>query len=133
MIKKCNLTIKNELTAENRYLNFYHHADISGHLISCGGSIAVSFKTLDSGDYVHISAASGPGVLKHGIVIDLPSWLDFILVTEGKTISMDHTGGRTTIRIPPGPPTWMLKLKYNSSITCSEDTVTISNEQKERL
>ena len=73
----------------------------------------------------------GPGRLWKECVMDLPSWADFELSAEDK-INLTHSGERIFIRIPPGPPTWQLKLCGSDRLEALEtligDCVTIADQ-----
>jgi hypothetical protein len=109
MIKDVEITIKNKLVKEKRDINVYHHAGGSAHIISYNSSVTLPLRTVSQEDYLHISVISGPGNLKYDCVIDLPSWADFELTSEGK-VTVTHSGDRTLAKIPPGPASWMLKM-----------------------
>jgi hypothetical protein len=133
MIKDVEITIKNKLVMEKRDINVYHHASGSAHIISYNSSVTLPLGTVSQEDYLHISAVSGPGNLKYDSVIDLPSRVDFELTSEVK-VTVTHCGDRTLAKIPPGPPTWMLKItrpnpaNSPSTESASAAAVTVMNE-----
>ncbi|MCP5103705.1 MAG: hypothetical protein GY950_10020 [bacterium] len=126
MPETCDISLQNKLTAEKRDINVYHHSTRSSHIISFNNAFTFPFKTAGACDYLHISAVSGPGVLKNDCWIDMPSWTDFEFSSAGKVI-VSHTGTRTLLKIPAGPPTWQLKIKkqagpFNGTyVTISDD------------
>jgi hypothetical protein len=133
MIKDVEITIKNKLVMEKRDINVYHHAGGSAHIISYNSSVTLPLRTVSEEDYLHISVISGPGNLKYDCVIDLPSWADFELTSEG-SVTVTHSGDRTLAKIPPGPAAWMLKMtrpdtsNSNSAKSVSAAVVTVINE-----
>lgn len=111
MSVKIDITVENKLIAEKRDINVYHHSSGSAYIISHNSSISIPFRTDGEGDYFHISVSSGPGNLSNNCLITLPSWVDFKFSGEGK-VSLDHSSdsNRTLLNVPPGPPTWQLKV-----------------------
>lgn len=130
MKKEINITIENKLLREQRDLNVYHHADRSAHMISHNSSITLPLKPVLEGDYLHVSVVSGPGDMEHGSVVDLPSWVDFEITSGGDT-ALTHSGDRALLKIPPGPPTWQLKMTRSSSSVNHpvSERVTINDSQ----
>ena len=130
MAEEINLTIENKLVIEKRDMNVYHHATRSAHMISFNSSITVPLKTFIEDDYVHISIVSGPGNLENNSVVNLPSWVDFDFFPEGN-VAVTHASNRILLRIPPGPPTWQLKMKRSASTLVNKlsDCVTIGDSQ----
>lgn len=64
-------------------------------------------------DYLVIAVTPGAGDLKW-CKAELPTALPFIFTPGGMEkigILTSSDGERTTLRIPPGPPTWQLKIK----------------------
>jgi hypothetical protein len=108
-MEKFEITVQNRLVAEKRDVNVYHHSARSANMISHSSSITLALRTVEEDDYLHLSVVSGPGRLRKDCVIDLPSWADFEFssVENGAII---HSGNRTLLKIPPGPPTWQLKI-----------------------
>ena len=108
-MEKFEITVQNKLVAEKRDLNVYHHSARSANMISHSSSITLALRTVEGDDYLHLSVVSGPGRLRKDCVIDLPSWVDFEFssVENGAII---HSGNRTLLKIPPGPPAWQLKI-----------------------
>jgi len=113
MTKEMNMTIENKLVIEKRDLNIYHHSTSSGYLLSYNkrSKPPLALGSVETGDYLHISIVSGPGDLKNECWINLPSWVDFEFSAEGKMV-LTHSGeaNRIILKIPPGPPTWQLKV-----------------------
>jgi hypothetical protein len=109
MSQEPGITVKNKLIKEKRDINVYHQATRSAHIISRNSSITLPLETSQEEDYLHISVISGPGNLWKNCLIDLPSWADFEFFSEGK-MAVTHSGDRMVLNIPPGPPTWQLKI-----------------------
>ena len=128
MAKKLDITIENRLVIEKRDMNIYHNATRSAHMIGYDSSITLPFKPIIEDDYLYISIVSGPGQLVNKSVVNLPSWIDFEFLSEGK-ITVSHLSDRTLLIIPPGLPGWQLKLtrsltnikKGNHCVIISED------------
>ncbi|MCP5101975.1 MAG: hypothetical protein GY950_01285 [bacterium] len=133
MSKKVEITVENKLLKEKRDINIYHHSSGSAHLLSHNSTEKLSLYSAAEGDYLHISVVSGPGCLKTGCVISVPSWADVELTAERK-ITLTHSGSRILLKLPPGPPLWQLKITRpsDSSITPSCDTITIGDEESDR-
>lgn len=127
MSGKTNFTVENMLKKEKRGLNVYHHSSRGAHLISCGSSVTLPLGNTEEEDYLHISVVRGPGDLWKNCLINVPSWADFQLSTDGKVL-VSHAGDRTLLDIPPGPPTWQLKItRPPGARGIQEDTVTVCN------
>jgi hypothetical protein len=109
MLHEFEITVKNKLIREKRDINVYHQATRSAHIISRNSSITLPLRNSEEDDYLHISVISGPGNLWKNCLINLPSWADFEFSSEGK-ITVTHSGDRMVLNIPPGPPTWQLKI-----------------------
>lgn len=128
------ISVENKLKREKRDINVYHHASRSAHIISHNSAVSLPFGLRDDDDYLHISVIRGPGHLWKECVMDLPSWADFEISAEEK-INLNHSGERIFIRIPPGPPTWQLKLSGSNRLTAlgtiTEDYVTIADQPPE--
>ncbi|MCP5046932.1 MAG: hypothetical protein GY940_07150 [bacterium] len=127
------MIIRNKLVTEERDINVFHHSTSSAHIISFNSSITLPLQKDRYGDYLHISVVSGPGYLWTDCVITLPMWANFELSCESKLVVshwVDHD--QTRIKIPPGPPTWGLKiirpagLSPNASLT--GDTIIIGDD-----
>jgi hypothetical protein len=122
-----------EIYSESRLLSVvlrvYHHASKSAHMICFESSITLPLKTVIENDYLHISIVSGPGRLEGNCVVNLPSWIDFELSSAGDA-AITHSGDRTLLKIPPGPPTWQLKMtrSLDSIIDQLSDRVTIGDD-----
>ena len=129
MAKKINIIIENKLIIEKRDMNVYHHAGRSAHMISHDSSITLPLKPIIEDDYLHISIVSGPGNLENKSVVNLPSWLDFELSSAGDA-AVTHSGERTILKIPPGPPTWQLKMtrSLDSGIDQPWDRVIVGDD-----
>jgi hypothetical protein len=132
MAKEINITIENKLVMEKRDMNVYHHSTRSAHLISHNNSITLPLRTSVEDDYLHISVVSGPGHLENKSLVNLPSWADFELSSQGNII-VAHSGDRTLLKIPPGPSTWQLKMtrSITSFINQVSDRVTIGDDRLE--
>ncbi|MCP5054255.1 MAG: hypothetical protein GY940_44215, partial [bacterium] len=105
------MIIQNKLVTEERDINVFHHSTSSAHIISFNSSITLPLREDRDDDCLHISVVSGPGDLWMDCVITLPTWANFELSCESKLVVshwVDHD--RTQIKIPPGPPTWELKI-----------------------
>lgn len=127
MPEPIDITIENKLNKEKRGINVYHHATRSAHIISYDSSITLPFETDGEDDYLHISVVSGPGNLWKECFADLPVWADFELSTEGK-VTLTHSENRTVLKIPPGPPTWQLKITRPSNVNAPlKQTVRLYN------
>ncbi len=113
-MKDIMIKIENKLVIEKRDMTVYHHGTRSAHMISYNSSITLPLKSTESHDYLYFSIVSGPGSMEHCSVVDLPSWLNFEFLTEGKLL-VQHSDGRTLLRIPPGLPGWQLKLTRSTS------------------
>jgi hypothetical protein len=129
MAKEIKIIIENKLLIEKRDMNVYHHASKSAHMICFESSITLPLKTVIENDYLHISIVSGPGRLEGNCVVNLPSWIDFELSSAGDA-AITHSGDRTLLKIPPGPPTWQLKMtrSLDSIIDQLSDRVTIGDD-----
>ena len=103
------MTVSNNLVTEKRDLNVYHHSTRSAYIISHGNSITISMGTLEDRDYLHLSIVSGPGSMEKNCWIEIPFWCDFTVSGLGNG-DLTHSGNRTLLRIPPGPPIWQLKI-----------------------
>lgn len=134
MAKEINVTIENKLVMEKRDMNIYHHSTRSAHMISHDSSITLPLKSAIEDDYLHISIVSGPGHLEGNCLVNLPSWVDFELSSAGDATT-SHSGDRTLLKIPPGPPKWQLKITRSPSTLIDQpyDRVTIGDSQQEYL
>lgn len=116
MPHQVEISVENKLTVGERDINVFHYASHSGHIISHNSCISVPLGNAGDGDYLHVSVVKGPGYLWMDCVISLPLWLGFDFSSEGKmTVSRSADGSRTLLKIPPGPPTWELKITYTST------------------
>ena len=134
MAKEINVIIENKLVMEKRDMNVYHHASRSAHMISHDSSITLPLKPIIEDDYLHISIVSGPGRLEGNCIVNLPSWIDFDLSSAGDA-AITHSGDRILVKIPPGPPTWQLKMtrSLDSSIDQPWDCIIIGDDGMENL
>jgi hypothetical protein len=103
------MTVQNKLVTEKRALNVYHHSTRSAYMISHGNSITIPLGTVEDGDYLYLSTVSGPGSMEKNCWIEIPSWCDFTVSGLGNG-DLTHSGYRTLLKIPPGPPVWQLKI-----------------------
>ncbi len=103
--------VENRFTKEKRDINVYRRSTTSAHIISHNSSTTLPLRIVGESDFLDISPVSGPGELRNDSLIDLPSWADFefSFSSEGRVVLL-HSGGRTFLRIPSGPPTWLLKI-----------------------
>jgi len=116
MKKEFDITVENKLIEEKRYINVYHRSTRSAHIISYNSSITLPMGTLEENDYLYISAARSHGNLWKACSIDVPSWADFEFTSEGKvTIAHSHDADRIIFKVPPGPPTWQLKMTQSTA------------------
>ena len=115
---KLNITIENRLALEKRDINVFHHATRSAHIISHHSSFTFPCDCCGEDDYLQVSVASGPGNLWMDCLINLPSWVNFEFFSEGK-LTVIHSNDRssTLLKIPPGPPTWELTLRWPSRLS----------------
>ena len=114
--KEVDITIRNKLLKEKRDVNVYHHSDRSAHIISCNSSLTSGIKPGTENDYLHISVVSGPGHLKNDCVLDFPSFMDLRFSSAGD-FDFVHSGERVLLRIPPGPPTWQIKMTFSTRLS----------------
>ena len=128
MAKEINITIENKLVMEKRDMTVYHHSTRSAHMISHNSSITLPLRPVMEDDYLHISIVNGPGRLESICLVNLPSWVDFEIFSAGDA-TVAHEGNRILLRIPPGLPTWQLRMKrsFSSIIDQLSDRVTISD------
>ena len=120
--------IENKLVIEKRDMNIYHHSTRSAHMISYNSSITLPLNTTETHDYLYFSIVCGPGSMEHRSVVNLPAWLNFEFLSEGKLI-VQHAEDRTLLRIPPGLPGWQLKLTRSPSYNKKNaDYVHVSEE-----
>ncbi len=133
MTKQIDITVRNKLIKEKRDVNVYHHSNRSAHILSCNSTLTRRIKPVEADDYLHISVVSGPGHLKNDCVLDLPSFVDFRFSLPGE-ITLVHSGERTLLRIPPGPPIWELKMtipkQLSSRDSINSDHITIGDDEE---
>ena len=129
MVKEIDITIRNKLTAGERDLHVYHYSTRSAHIISHNSSITLPLRNAAENDYLYISVVKGPGYLWTACVIGLPSWMDFDFSSEGN-LTVTHSGNvkRTLLKIPPGPPTWELKIARSPGLK-SIGPLTVANAE----
>ncbi len=134
MTREINITIENKLVMEKRDINVYHHASGSAHLISFKNSITLPLRPVEEGDYVHVSIVSGPGHLKCQSIVNLPSWIDFEFSSREEDLTVTHSGDRTLLKIPPGPPMWQIKMTRspNSPGNHPPDRIIIGDDKLEQ-
>ena len=128
MAKQINITIENNLLIESRDITVYHQFSKSAHMISNNSSVTLPLEPYYENDYLHISMVSGPGNLENKSVINLPAWVDFEFNSKGD-VAIVHSGGRILVNIPPGFPTWQLRMTQSASLLSAphSDRVTISD------
>jgi len=129
------ITVENKLIKEKRDINVYHHSTRSAHIISHNSSITLPLRTVGEDDYLHISIVSGPGNLWKDCLIGLPSWANFEFASEGKlTLTHSSDAKRTLLKIPPGPPTWQLKMTRPNGYTKKDnkkENITVGDDGRE--
>jgi hypothetical protein len=131
MKKTIDILFENKLVNEKRDMNVYHRGTRGTHFISHGGSVTISLQTLNKEDYINLSVATGPGYMERRNIVDLPSWLNYEFLSEGK-FGANHSGNRTLLKIPAGLPEWKLKLTLPAAhLNPSASRVTISDDQDE--
>lgn len=132
MVKEIIVTIENKLEIEKRDMNVYHHSTRSAHMISYNSSIMLPLRSVIEDDYLHISVVSGPGPLEGKCMVNLPPWMDFEF-SPGGEVAVTHTGNRTLLRIPPGPPVWQLKMTRQPStiVRQSSDYIIVGDDRQE--
>lgn len=134
MPRKIEVEVENRLTALKRDINVFHFSTRSAHIISYNSSITLPLGTPGSSDYLQLSAARGPGHLWKHCLIRLPSWVDFEFTTSGKVTFIHSLNSHSTLlKIPPGPPTWELKITGSPALSTGNkspttgDYITISD------
>ena len=131
MSMNVDIIVENKLIKEKRDIHVYHQSTRSAHIISRSSSITLPLRAIEEDDYLYISIVRGPGNLWKESVINLPSWADFEFSLEGKVV-ITHSGNRTLLKVPPGPPTWQLKMTRpnESSIVQQSDHIIIGENDK---
>lgn len=134
MAKEINITIENKLGMAKRDMTIYHHSSRSAHMISPESSITLPLRPVMEDDYLHISIVNGPGRLESICVVNLPSWVDFEIFSAGDA-TVTHSDGRILLKIPPGVPTWQLRMKRSLSFQTnqSSDCVIIVDDQHDGI
>jgi hypothetical protein len=127
-----SLKIQNNLSAEKRDLNVYHHATRSAYIISHGNTVSIPLRATGNSDYLHISVVSGPGRLEKECFVNIPSWCDFTVSSLGLG-DISHSGDRILVKIPPGHPVWHLKITRppNGTHIPAEDFISIGDTTDE--
>lgn len=116
MAEEFNIKVENKLIEERRYINVYHQSTRSAHLISYNSSITLPLGTGEENDYLYISAVRSHGNLWKACLINVPSWVDFEFSSEGKVaIAHSNDADRIILKVPPGPPTWQLKMTQSTA------------------
>ena len=116
MAEEFNIKVENKLIKEKRYINVYHRSTRSAHLISYNSSITLPLGTAAENDYLYISAVRSNGHLWKACLINIPSWADFEFSSDGKVaIAHSNNADRIILKVPPGPPTWQLKMTQSSA------------------
>jgi hypothetical protein len=117
MLEEFNIKVENKLIEERRYINIYHQSTRSAHLISYNSSITLPLGTVEESDYLYISAVRSNGNLWKTCLINIPSWADFEFSSDGKVaIAHSNDENRTILKVPPGPPTWQLKMIHSTAV-----------------
>lgn len=129
MLKEINVTVENKLEVEKRDLNVYHRFSKSVHMISYNSFVTLPLRSAVEDDYLHISIVSGPGPLEGKCMVNLPSWIDFEF-SPGGDVAVSHSGNRTVLKIPPGPPVWQLKMTRSTTsfVKQPSDRITIGDD-----
>ena len=129
MGQEIDITIKNKLTAGERDLHVFHHSTRSAHMISHNSSITLLLGNAGESDYFCVSVVNGPGYLWTACEIGLPSWVDFDFFSEGN-VTVTHSGStnRILLKIPPGPPTWKLKVTKPADLTSRGPLTAVPSE-----
>ena len=117
MKQEIEMTIQNKLAVGERDINVFHRSSRSAHIISHNSSVTLPLRNTGEKDYLFISVVKGPGYLWVDCVISLPAWVDFDFSSEGK-LAVSHSGNaeRILLKIPPGPPTWELKISQPAGL-----------------
>lgn len=129
MAREIDITIENKLAAGERDINVFHHSSRSAHIISHNSTVTLPLRNAGENDYLHISVARGPGYLWMDCVINLPAWADFDFSSEGK-LGLTHSGEgkRIFLKIPPGPPTWELKITRSAGLWSNDPSTAVHAE-----
>ncbi|MGD2092945.1 MAG: hypothetical protein PVH61_42675 [Candidatus Aminicenantes bacterium] len=128
MTRKIEIAVENRLTALKRDINVYHLSTRSAHIISYNSSITLSLGPPGSSDYMQVSAAGGPGHLWKHCLIRLPSWADFEFTSNGNvTFTHCHNSHGILLKIPPGPPTWELKITGSPALSPGNQSLTTAD------
>lgn len=99
-------------------------------MISYNSSVTLPLRPVMEEDYLHVSIVSGPGHLQGKCVVNLPSWVDFEFSSRGD-VTVVHFGNRILLKVPPGPPTWQLRMTRSlfSLMEKAADHVVIGEDQ----
>lgn len=127
-MKEIIISIENNLVIEKRDLNVYHHASRGAHLIGWKSFISLPLRSVESNDYLYFSIVGGPGAMIMKCLVNLPAWLSFEFISEGK-LTVHHSEGRILLHIPSGLTGWQMKLTHSASgFRKYTGTVSISEE-----
>lgn len=97
-------------------------------MISYGSSVRIPLQTIVQNDYINLSVAVGSGFMERQSIVELPSWLNYEFLSEGK-FAASNAGDRIILKIPAGRPEWKLKLTLPSiNHRPGEGLVIISDE-----
>ena len=124
MAQQLPITIENKLIKEKRDIHVYHHSSRGAHIIGYDSAIELPLDSVDHDDYLYISIVKGPGNVWRDCVIHLPLWMDFEFSSRGDLIlkhSQSNDARRFILKIPPGPPTWELRLMRPTRLERSEE------------
>jgi hypothetical protein len=130
MTETLDITVENRFRKEKRDISIYHHASRGAHIISDNSSITLSLDGAERDDYLDISVVHGPGHLWKDCWINLPSRVDFEFSSNGKA-AITHLKERILLKIPPGLPTWQLKITRTAAAPGSplKDKITIGDNK----
>lgn len=134
---KIEVVVENRMITVKRDIHVFHYSTGSAHIISHNSSVTLPVKIVDRTDYLQLFAARGPGHLWKHCLIRLPSWADFeFAVDRNVTLIHSHDSNSTLLKIPPGPPTWELKIAASPGLSTSgkfsstKDYITISDDEE---
>jgi len=114
------IEIKNKLAKPKIRIEVYHYVTGVTDIIPFNRSISLPLRTFISDqnfDFIRINLEKDPGepVLTSEIHIDLPAWIVFDFFSPDETrFTLRYPGDRVIIIVPPCPPTWKLKLPFES-------------------
>ena len=130
MSKEIKIIVENRLLMEMRYINAYRSTR-SAHIISYDSAATLLLGEANTKDYIQISSHSGPNhQVWSDCLINIPAWANFEFFSEGK-ITLIHESDRTVIKIPKGPPTWLLKIirPEDAEIRQAEDYIIVTDDR----